>query len=316
VGITASAVMLLGLALLYGATGAVTVHELARILPGAADRPLVQVGLMLTLCGFFFKLAVFPFHVWAPDVYQGAAHPAAAFIATASKIGAVAVLVRLAAASEESGTYLAHVLVALSILSMTVGNLAAIAQKDLKRMFAYSSIAQAGYVLIGILSMSPEGYAAAIFYGLALLVMKFTAFLVLVAVAFDGANIEIAELAGLHRRSPLLAMALMMSLFSLAGIPPTIGFTAKFLIFNAAIARGHLPLVLIAMVNVVISLYYYLMVVKAAYLLEPALEPPPMQVPAALNVLAVALVTFMVVFGVYPQAFIEMARFAAAALIK
>jgi NADH-quinone oxidoreductase subunit N len=316
VGITASAVMLLGLALLYGATGAATVHELARCLAGAADQPLVQVGLMLTLCGFFFKLAVFPFHVWAPDVYQGAAHPAAAFIATASKIGAIAVLVRLVAASEASSTYLAHVLVALSVLSMTVGNLAAIAQKDLKRMFAYSSIAQAGYVLIGILSMSPDGYAAAIFYSLALLVMKFTCFLVLVAVAFDGANIEITQLAGLHRRSPLLAMALMMSLFSLAGIPPTIGFTGKFLIFNAAIAAGHLPLVLIAMVNVVISLYYYLMVVKAAYLLEPAVAPPPMQVPAAVNVLAVALVTFMVVFGVYPQAFIEVARFTAAALFK
>jgi hypothetical protein len=136
---------------------------------------------MLTLCGFFFKLAVFPFHVWAPDV-SGRRPSGCGFIATASKIGAVAVLLRLAAASEESGTYLAHVLVALSILSMTVGNLAAIAQKDLKRMFAYSSIAQAGYVLIGILSMSPDGYAAAIFYGLALLVMKFTAFLVLVAV--------------------------------------------------------------------------------------------------------------------------------------
>jgi NADH-quinone oxidoreductase subunit N len=316
VGITASAVMLLGLALLYGGTGAATVHELARILPAAAGRPLVQVGLLLTLCGFFFKLAVFPFHVWAPDVYQGSAHQATAFIATASKIGAVAVLVRLASASAESGTYIAHVLVALSILSMTVGNLAAIAQKDLKRMLAFSSVAQAGYVLIGILSMSPDGYAAAIFYCLALLVMKFTCFLVLVAVAFDGANIEIAGLAGLHRRSPLLAMALMMSLFSLAGIPPTIGFTGKFLIFNAAIARGHLALVLIAMGNVVVSLYYYLMVVKAVYLVEPAVEPPPLRVPAAVNVLAVALVSFMVVFGVYPQAFIDIAGFAAAALLR
>jgi len=315
VGIVSSAVMLFGLALLYGTTSAVYLNELLRALPAGAGQPLVQVGLLLTLCGFFFKLAVFPFHVWAPDTYQSAAHQVTAYIATASKIGAIAIMVRMASVSG-GGPYLAHVLVTLSILSMTVGNLAAVAQKDLKRLFAYSSIAQAGYVLIGILSMSAEGYAASIFYSLALLVMKFTCFLVLVVVASDGANIDVAQLAGLHRRSPMLAMALMMSVFSLAGIPPTIGFTGKFLIFNAAIEHGQLTLVLIAMANVVISLYYYLLVVRAAYLLEPAAELPKLQLSPPLKLLAGVLVAVMVVAGIYPQAILEISRSAAAALVK
>jgi NADH-quinone oxidoreductase subunit N len=199
---------------------------------------------------------------------------------------------------------------------MTVGNLAAIAQKDLKRLFAYSSIAQAGYVLIGILSLTPEGYAASIFYSLALLVMKFICFLVLIMVASDGADIEVAHLAGLHRRSPLLAMALMMAVFSLAGIPPTIGFTGKFLIFNAAIERGHLPLVLIAMANVVVSLYYYLMVVRAVYLLEPASELPVLSVSPAMKLLTGALVAVMVICGIYPTLILDFSRSAAAVLVK
>jgi NADH-quinone oxidoreductase subunit N len=311
-GVTASALMLFGMALLYGATGAVYLSDLARALPQAGRGPLAQIGLLLAFSGFFFKLAVFPFHFWAPDAYQGAAHPVSAYLATASKIAAIALLLRLTAAA--GGPYLAHSLAALSILSMTVGNLAAIAQKDLKRLFAYSSVAQAGYVLIGILSMSPEGYAASVFYALALLVMKFTCFLVIVLVSVDGADIDVAHLAGLHRRAPLLALALMLAVFSLAGIPPTIGFTGKFLIFNAAVARGELALVLIAMVNVVVSLYYYLLIVRAAYLLEPAGELPPLRIPPALSILAGVLVAVMVGAGFYPQWILEIARAAAAAI--
>jgi NADH-quinone oxidoreductase subunit N len=305
--------MLFGLALLYGTTGAVYLNDLLRTIPSVAGQPLVQIGLLLSLCGFFFKLAVFPFHVWAPDTYQAAAHQVTAYIATASKVGAIAILVRVVAAGAES-PYLVHVLVGLSVLSMTIGNLAAIAQKDLKRLFAFSSIAQAGYVLIGVLSMSAEGYAAVLFYSLALVMMKFVCFLVLIAVATDGADIGVTQLAGLHRRSPLLAMALMMAVFSLAGIPPTIGFTGKFLIFNAAIEAELLPLVLIAMANVVVSLYYYLMVVRAIYLIEPAEELPMLRVPPAMKLLAGALVAAMVVGGIYPTLILDISSAAAAAL--
>jgi NADH-quinone oxidoreductase subunit N len=313
IGIFASAVMLFGLALLYGTTQATYVNQMAKVLPGVIDKPAVVIGLLLTLGGFFFKLAVFPFHFWAPDVYQGAANQVTAYIATASKVAAMALLIRMVAltGSAPVGNYLVHILVALSIVSMTVGNLAAIVQKDIKRLLAYSTIAHAGYVLIGILSMSTPGYSGVIFYALALLVMKFTAFLVVVKVADDDRNLQIDQLAGLYHRSPLLAMALMVSIFSLAGIPPTIGFTGKLFIFLAAMEQGYFTLVLIAMINVVISLYYYLLIIKAAYLLKPkfAVSEIPLSPPA--KVLTIALIIVMVVVGIFPSYVLDLAEAAA-----
>jgi len=311
VGIFASAVMLFGVALLYSTTNATYVTEMVRIMPGMLDTPTVMIGLLLTLCGFFFKLAVFPFHFWAPDVYQGAANQVTAYIATVSKVAAVAILTRMVAVSGDGSIYLVHVLVTLAIVSMTVGNLAALVQKDFKRLLAYSTVAHAGYVLIGILSMNSAGYMSAIFYVTALLFMKFTVFLVVVNVADDGRNLEISHLAGLYRRSPLLAMALMVSIFSLAGIPPTIGFTGKFLVFIAALEKGYFTLVLIAMINVVISLYYYLLILRAAYLLEPEEVQAGIQLSTPMKVLTGALVLVMVVVGIYPHHLIELTRAAA-----
>lgn len=311
VGIFASAVMLFGIALLYSATQATYLTEMIRVLPGLLDTPAAVIGLLLTLGGFFFKLAVFPFHFWAPDVYQGAAHQVTAYIATASKVAAVAILTRMVAASGGGSTYLVHVLATLAIISMTVGNLAAIVQKDFKRLLAYSTVAHAGYVMIGILSMNSAGYMSAIFYVTALLIMKFTVFLVVVKVADDGRNLAISHLAGLHRRSPLLALALMVSIFSLAGIPPTIGFTGKFLVFIAALQKGYFSLVLIAMINVVISLYYYLLILKAAYLLEPEEIQAGIELSTPIKLLSGALVVVMVVVGIYPHYLIELTRAAA-----
>jgi len=311
VGIFASAVMLFGVALLYSTTNATYVTEMVRIMPGMLDTPTVMIGLLLTLCGFFFKLAVFPFHFWAPDVYQGAANQVTAYIATVSKVAAVAILTRMVAVSGDGSIYLVHVLVTLAIVSMTVGNLAALVQKDFKRLLAYSTVAHAGYVLIGILSMNSAGYMSAIFYVTALLFMKFTVFLVVVNVADDGRNLEISHLAGLYRRSPLLAMALMVSIFSLAGIPPTIGFTGKFLVFIAALEKGYFTLVLIAMINVVISLYYYLLILRAAYLLEPEEVQAGIQLSTPMKMLTGALVMVMVVAGIYPHHLIELTRAAA-----
>lgn len=315
IGAFASAVMLFGIASLYGVIHTTYVAEIIKVLPGTIGRPAAIVGLILTLCGFFFKLAVFPFHFWAPDAYQGAANQVTAYIATASKVAAVAILTRMVALSGGSSTYLVHVLVTLSIASMTLGNLVAIVQKDMKRLLAYSSISHAGYVLIGILSMSASGYAGAIFYAVAYLIMKFTCFLVVVKVAYDGSDLKIAQLAGLHRRSPILAMALMFGVFGLAGIPPTIGFTGKFLVFTAAMHKGYFILVLIAMINVVISLYYYLLIVKAAYLLEPQEELPPISLSPFNKLLTGSLVTVMIVGGIFPGYLLELAEAAAKALI-
>ena len=315
VGAFTSAVMLFGIASLYGVIHTTYVAEIIKVLPGAIGRPTAIIGLLLTLCGFFFKLAVFPFHFWAPDAYQGAANQVTAYIATASKVAAVAILIRMVALSSGSSTYLVHILVTLSIASMTVGNLIAIVQKDMKRLLAYSSISHAGYVLIGILSMNESGYAGAIFYAVAYLIMQFTCFLVVVKVAYDGTDLQIEGLAGLHRRSPMLAMALLLGVFSLGGIPPTIGFTGKFLVFTAAMKNGYFTLVLIAMVNVVISLYYYILVVKAAYLLEADASLPSLQVSFPTKMLTGALVTAILVLGVFPQYLLELARAAASALM-
>jgi NADH-quinone oxidoreductase subunit N len=316
IGISASAVMLFGLALLYATTQVAHVDDMLRVIPAVIDQPAVILGLLLTLSGFFFKLAVFPFHFWAPDVYQGATHQVTAYIATASKVVAIALLIRMVATASNAAAdnYLVHALVTLAIVSMTVGNLAAIVQKDIKRLLAYSTIAHAGYLLIGILSMSPSGYSGAIFYAGALLIMKFTAFLVVVKVAADDRNIEIDELAGLHQRSPLLALALMVSIFSLAGIPPTIGFSAKLFVFLAAMEQGYFTLVLIAMINVLISLYYYLLVLRAAYLHKPDTAQTDLLLSAPMKLLTSVLILVMIGLGIYPTLLLEVAEAAGRAL--
>ncbi len=313
-GIATSALMLFGLASLFGATQTTYIAELALKLPGLLNTPMAFIGLVLTLCGFFFKLALFPFHVWAPSVYQGAANQVTAFVATATKVTAMAMLARLVSMSH-GNTSLAHVLTALAILSMTYGNLVALIQKDFKRLLAYSAISHAGYSLIGILSMNSTGYAAAVFYALAYLAMTFTCFLVVVKVASDGRDLAIVQLAGLHRRSPLLAMALMVGVFSLGGIPPTIGFTGKFLVFTAAMERGYFLLVLIAMINVVVSLYYYIQVVKAAFLLEPEEELPSINLSAPATILTAVMIIVIIVGGIFPRYLFQLASAAVQALL-
>ena len=312
VGASSSAVMLFGLALVYGTTGEAYLAELLAGLSIYTGQPAFNLGLLMVMGGFFFKLAIFPFHIWAPDVYEGAANTVTAYIATVSKVAAIGILVRMAALG--SAPYFADVLAVLAITSMTVGNLAALVQKDFKRLLAYSSVAHGGYLLIGVLSLGEAGYAAAAFYALAVLVMKFTCFMVVVTVAVNGENPRVTDLAGLYRRAPLMAMALMMALFGLAGIPPTIGFTGKLLLFTAAMSKGHLILILIAMVNVVISLYYYLMVLRAAYLLEPHENAPAFEETLPLKALSLAMIGAMVILGLYPHHVIELTRQAAALL--
>lgn len=314
-GATTSAVMLFGLALLFGATSTTDLAELRRVLPSVMGRPIFVLGVLLALSGFFFKLALFPFHVWAPTVYQGAANQVAAYIATATKAAAAAVLVRLAASLGENNAHLVSALMILSIASMTFGNLVALRQKDLKRLFAYSAVAHAGYVLIGILSASEKGYGGAIFYSFAYLTMTYACFLVIVKVAFDGKNITMDGLAGLHQRSPLLAMTLLLGVFSLGGIPPTIGFTAKFLVFVAALEQGLFYLVLIGMINVVVSLYYYALIVKAAYLTPPKEEAGPIVVSPAAKVLTFLIALAIIVGGLFPRHLYDLALVAARALL-
>lgn len=308
-GIFASAVMLFGMALLYGAAQTLSLADMARALPEAVNSSAALMGLVLTFGGLFFKLAVYPFHYWVADTYQGAPDQLTAYIATASKVAVIAVFIRVTGAWTGDTAYLVHILTALAVTSMTVGNLAAIVQKDLKRLLAYSTVAHSGYVLMGILTLSAMGYAGAVFYAVALLVMKFTVFVVVVAVSREGRNVRLDDLAGLHRRSPLLALALMVSVFSLAGIPPTIGFMGKFLVFVAAMDKGLFALVLIAMINVLVSLYYYLLVIKAAYLSPPAgEEQPAIALSPPMKWLTGALIAVMIGIGFFPYHLVQISE--------
>jgi NADH-quinone oxidoreductase subunit N len=230
-------------------------------------------------------------------------------------MAAAAMVIRFVGFSGGESAVLVKVLVALSVLSMTFGNLIAIIQKDLKRLLAYSSIAHAGYMMIGILSMSQRGYATAIYYAIAYLVMNYAVFMVIMKIADDGHNLQIKELAGLHKRSPLLAMTLMLGLFGLAGIPPTVGFTGKFLVFAAALEKGFLVLVVIGMINATISLYYYLIVIKAAYMMEPVRPYPPVTVDSWTRCMSIALVVIMVYLGVFPDQFVALTEAAARSLL-
>ncbi len=314
IGVTASALMIFGISLLFGVTHTTFVPQLIDTLPAVISQPAAIIGLLLALSGFFFKLALFPFHIWAPDVYQGAANQVTAYIATVSKMAAAAMIIRFSGLSAGANPGLIKLFIALSILSMTFGNLVALIQKDIKRLLAYSSIAHAGYILIGILSFSERGFASAIYYAAAYLIMNYACFMVIMKIAEDGHNLQIKELAGLHKRSPLLAMTLMLGLFGLAGIPPTAGFTGKFLVFASALEKGYLFLIIIGMINATISLYYYLIVIKAAYLLKPVKEYPALQVDSWTRYLSVALLLLMIYLGIFPDQFVSLTEAAARSL--
>ena len=312
-GAAASAVMLFGMSYLFGLTGTTSLPKIMSLMPGLLTQPLSLAAVLMTSAGLMFKLSLFPFHFWAPDVYQGAANQVTTFIATVSKVAAVAVLIRILSLGTDKGQALITALTVLSMASMFAGNLAAIVQKDLKRMLAYSSIAHAGYILIGIVAMNGEGYASSAFYTMGYLVMNFAAFMVLVKVSDKGGNVPIEDLRGLYYRSPILAMVLFVSLISLSGIPPTVGFVAKWYVFTAAMKQGHWLLVVVGAVNSVIALYYYLRVVRVAYLVEPG-DMPVYRVNVPTGVLSWLLVAAMIYAGFFPDKLTDLVFAAAKAL--
>ena len=308
-GAASSAVTIYGISLLYGLAGTTYLSDL----PAAVNAPLGAVAILLALAGVLFKLAVFPFHAWAPDAYQGAPHESATFIGTASKVAAVGILARLLMLAVPETDSLLMPLLVLCVASMTVGNLAAIAQNDMKRLLAYSTVAHAGYMLIGLVCFSEMGTASAIFYGLIYVPVAFCAFIVVCAMGADGTNPDKAALAGLYRRSPMLGVALLVGMFGLAGIPPTAGFAGKWFLFSAAIEQGLLWLVLVGAVNATVSLYYYLRVVREAYLAPPPTDVP-LRLPPSIALGAWLGVAAVLAVGVYPRPVWDLALAAASAL--
>ena len=242
-----------------------------------AEAPVGIIGLTLFMAGFFYKLALFPFHFWAPDVYDGASNETAAYAATLPKLGAVVILIRLAAMLKP-GLQLTTVLAVLGAASMTFGNLAALTQQDIKRMLGYSSVAHAGYVMVGLVAASAGGLAAAGFYSLVYVLMNLTCFWVICRLSGDGRNLQLNDLNGLYRRAPFLAFVLAVAALALVGLPPTAGFMGKLFLLSAAWNRGYNWLVVVAALNTAISIYYYLNLIRHAYTVDAdgdAAAPPP-----------------------------------------
>lgn len=304
-GVAANGLMLFGLSYLFGLTGTTSLPLMVGRLQPLINTPLALAGLALTFCGLYYKLAVFPFHFWTPDVYQGASNETASYIATLPKIGAVAVLVRFVSLAAPANDTIALLLSGLAIVSMFYGNLIALAQTDFKRLLGFSGIAHAGYALVGFVALGTAGFGASLYYITGYALMVLACFVVITRVSRDGTNVAIAELAGLHRRSPFLAATLLVGVFGLAGLPPFVGFMGKLSLLTAALSTGHLALVVLTMINAAIAVYYYLRVIREAVFGDPVEVAVPIQLDFTTRVLCVTLILAIVALGVAPAAFID-----------
>ena len=249
-------------------------------------------------------------HFWAPDIYEGASNVTTSFIATVPKIAATAVLIRIAMFGLFASPDFVTVLIVISALSMTFGNLVGLVQKDVKRLLAYSGIAHAGYLLMGVLALTKEGNAAAIFYMTVYLFMNLGAFYVVVLLSKSGENVELNDLKGLSKRAPLLGFVLAVSAFSLAGIPPAGGFTGKLFLFTSAFAKGHLTLVIIGAVNSVISIFYYLNLVRLSYSKEAEVSEP-LKLTFDQKALCFLFISLILYMGILPSSFMNLFRLSA-----
>jgi NADH-quinone oxidoreductase subunit N len=295
-GAMTSAVMLYGFSLLYGFTGTTNLYDLATGIT-QANVPLISVLSVLTLIlvGFGFKISLVPFHFWAPDVYEGAPTPVAGFLSTASKAAGFSVLMRVLLIVFPGAGIAPDwvpVIAALSAVTMTLGNVLALAQRNIKRLLAYSSIAHAGYVLIGVASVSSElGLSSVVFYLITYLLTNLAAFGVVVTFWRVVGSDEITRYAGLSRRSHGLAMAMLVAFLSLAGVPPFAGFVAKVWVFAAAISSGLIWLAVVGVLNAIVGIYYYLVVLKVVYLYrsEDENQPLPITRPQTMALAALSL---------------------------
>jgi NADH-quinone oxidoreductase subunit N len=313
IGVLSSAVMLYGMSLIYGVTGKTNIYAIAARLPGlgSGEHTLALAAIALVVAGFAFKVSAVPFQFWAPDTYEGSPVPVAAFLATASKAAGFAGLLQLMfVAFRSEYAFFTPIFAALSIATMTIGNFVALQQRQIVRLLAYSSIAQAGYMLLPFAligadrTVNNDAFAAAVTYILIYAVMNLGAFGVVIAMARESGSLLIEDFSGLIRRAPALALAMTVFMVSLAGIPPTAGFWAKFLVFKVGIEAGGIgvALAIIMVINSVVSLYYYLAVPRAMIFSDPLLERP-LRSPALVSFVAMLAMVAVLAVGVYPQLF-------------
>jgi len=298
--------------MIYGATGSLNISEVASALAsGAQDRPVLVLGLVFIVAGIAFKLGAVPFQMWVPDVYQGSPTAVTIFIGSVTELAAFAFVMRLLI----QGLYVLAIdwqgmLVIMAVLSIVIGNITAIAQTNLKRMLAYSTISHMGYLLYGFMSVSANGYASAMFYISSYVIMSLCSFgiiLLLSRKGFEAENLD--DLKGLNQRSPWFAFLMMITMFSMAGIPPTLGFYAKFTVLQAALQAGYLWLVVFAVLMAVVGAFYYLRIVKLMYFDEP-LDNSPIVNHVEMNMVLSVNALGLLALGMMPQRLMEICAYA------
>jgi NADH-quinone oxidoreductase subunit N len=310
-GAFATGFLLYGMALIYGSTGSTKLSIISKVVSEGQiiSEPLMLMGVVLLIIGFSFKIAAVPFHMWAPDVYQGAPTPVTAFMAVGPKAASLAAFYRVMTEAMPELSYSWEILLCIvSVLSMFIGNLGAIMQTNIKRLIAFSSVSHVGYLLIAIIAKSSLSSSSLMFYMLTYAFMIFGVFGIVILLGRKGdENLEIENYSGLAYKHPIIALTMTIFLLSLGGLPPLAGFVAKFYIFSAALKEGYLILVIIAVLNSAISLYYYLKVIVFMYMKEPVKPFNITLSPMTLLVIAIS-VFGTIQLGIYPDPIISLAQ--------
>ena len=313
-GALSSGVMLFGMSLLFGLSGQLSFPALSEATAGLGE-PMTRtllVAVVLMLAGLAFKISMVPFHMWTPDAYEGAPIPVTALLSVGPKAAGLALLWRIMDALQPAWAELAPLVLGLTIVTMTFGNLVALVQTNVKRLLAYSTIGQVGYLLIGLSVSTADGLQALLVYLIAYLFMNLGAFACVVAVVNDTGNESLDAFRGLSQRAPSLALACTLFLLSLAGIPPLLGFFGKFLLFGSAIESGQLWLALAGVLNSAIALYYYVNIIRLMYLNEPQ-RPEPLRAQPALRVALGVCAAATLLVGLFPGPLLELIHVSAIA---
>jgi NADH-quinone oxidoreductase subunit N len=319
-GALSSAFLVYGIALVYGVSGSMAFSEIAANPEITLESNIFKIGMLFVLAGLGFKIAAFPYQIWVPDVYQGAPTPTTAFLAIGSKATGFVLIIRvLYSAVPELALSWEHLFMAMAAITILYGNLCALPQRNLKRLLGYSSIANAGYLLLGIAALSTAGTSAILYYLGGYLFTVMTAFTVIMLVSKQSGTEDISSLAGLNERSPFLATAMTLSMISLAGIPPLAGFFGKFLLVRSIIEQAssssaYYALAGVAVVGVAISIYYYFGVIRAIYWSKDPADTTEITLTTPIRLTVLAGVIGMIYLGVMPDSMLKIAEQAAASL--
>jgi NADH-quinone oxidoreductase subunit N len=301
-GIVASVILLYGMSLVYGLTGETNFTALANALAGQRIEPLLLVGMVMMVAGLGFKIAAVPFHFWAPDVYEGAPVPVASFLAVGPKAGGFAAIIHFFPVALASAVAIwAGLFAILAVLSMLLGNLAALSQTQVRRLLGYSAVAHTGYLLVGLAVADTFGYTSMIFYFFVYSLAALGSFLVILATTERGIGENVTDFAGLFRRAPMLSVAMAIFLFSLVGLPPFAGFMGKLYLFSAAVRADLIWLAIIGVLNSVISFGYYVTVIRQMWLVNPTISDT-VTVSKPLYLSIMLIMAAVIVLGVYPSA--------------